>query len=103
MTKNDEYSGFMALTLRRIRATARAAGLVWVPLFAVIALPLTHPWEEGGLDGVARWAVAVVLQVVIVVVGSFVVHWSREALGLRAFRDLGVGQQTSRSHVVDTS
>jgi hypothetical protein len=43
MTKNDEYSGLMALTLRRIRETARAAGLVWVLLFAVLALPLAQP------------------------------------------------------------
>jgi hypothetical protein len=81
MPRNDEYVGLMGLTLRRIRETARAAGLVWGLLFAVIALPLAQPWEEGGLNGVSRWAVAVVLPVVIVLVGSFVVHWSREALG----------------------
>ena len=84
--RRTEYDGLLALTLRRIRETARAAGLVWVVLFAVIALIWTQPWEEGGLNGVARWAVVVVLQVAIVVVGSFVVHWFREALGRHRLR-----------------
>jgi hypothetical protein len=76
-----EFDGLLALTLRRIRETARAAGFAWALLVAVIALPLTRPWEEGGLNGVARWAAAVVLPILIVVAGSFVVHWSREARG----------------------
>jgi hypothetical protein len=76
-----EYGGLWSLTTRRVAKTARQAGVVWVVVLAVFALPWVEPWRDAGWDGVSRWAAALFIPAAVVVLGSFGYHWVREAIG----------------------
>jgi hypothetical protein len=75
-----EYDGLWSLTWRRVRGTAQQAGVVWLVVIAVVALPWVEPWHDGGSAGVRRWAAAVLVPAAAVLVGSLAFHWAGEAI-----------------------
>ena len=75
-----EYDGLWSLTGHRVAGTAQQAGVVWLVVFAVVALPWVEPWRDGGWTGVRRWAAAVLVPAAVVLVGSLAFHWVGEAI-----------------------
>jgi hypothetical protein len=75
-----EYAGLLGLAIRRVRDTARTAGVVWFVLFAALSLPVVRPWRDGG-GGIVPWAAAVIVPALVALALMFALHWVREGWG----------------------
>jgi hypothetical protein len=80
VTEPSEYQGLWLQAFQRARNTARAAGILWIVVIAVLALPW-EPWRETGWAGLGRWALALLLPLAALLLIVLAFHLVREVVG----------------------